>query len=333
MNRNPSITVRDVARVANVSIATVSHVVNHSRNVKASTRARVESAIEQLGYHHNMIARELKTGSSGLIGVLIVDYNPFYTDVLKGIEDRVEGLGWKFVVASTGELWERQQELIRLMVARRMQGILVAPVEGFEPEYIRSSVPADIPVILFDRTAGASLPAVASQNSAGAQLAVQHLAEHGYTRLGIAMSNDDISTMNERRDGFAEAARTYGLTLQIERATPDPIGGYRAAKALLAQSENLRPQAIIALNNVILIGVLKLMRELGIEVGVDVAVLGFDDQPWCEVMEPSLTVINQNAYEMGQQAVNLLTDALAGRAVASHMLEMELRIRRSCGCK
>ncbi|KUO96078.1 LacI family DNA-binding transcriptional regulator [Ferroacidibacillus organovorans] len=332
MERKSSSTLHDVAREANVSIATVSHVINNSRVVKASTRARVEEAIQSTGYRHNMVARELKMGSSGLIGVLIVDYNPFYTDVLRGIEKRLETMGYKFVVASTGEQWERQRELIHLMVARRMQGILIAPVAGFDAEYVTRYVPEQCPVILFDRHVD-GLPSVTSETRNATRQLVEHLAHHGNRHVGMILSTDAISTMRDRQSGMEEACGELGLKLSIERTTPDDRGGYEATLRLFNRfAREDQPDVVFAANNVMLLGVLRCMKESGFSVGKDRSVVGFDDQIWCEVFEPPITVLNQNAYGMGEAAVDLLKVALEGEAVTSKRLPVHLTIRRSCGC-
>lgn len=329
-----NITIRDVARVADVSIATVSHVVNNSRNVKAATRFRVERAIEQTGYRHNAVARELKTGLSGLIGVLIVDYNTFYTDVLRGIEDSVGSVGWKFVIASTGEQWERQKELIQVMVARRMQGILIAPVEGFDAAYVLDYVPENIPVVLFDRTAKLALPSVSSQNREGAQLVVEHLHNHGYQRVLLVLSKDEISTMQDRKEGFLETANRVGMQASVIETTPTPEGGRLALEQTFC-SLNARdyPQAVVAGNNPLLLGVLKCMREREMAIGQTIAVASFDDLPWCEVYNPPITVVHQSSYGMGRKAVQMMSDLLEGQEVESQQLKMELIIRGSCGCQ
>ncbi|OPG15179.1 LacI family DNA-binding transcriptional regulator [Ferroacidibacillus organovorans] len=332
MERKSSATLHDVAREANVSIATVSHVINNSRVVKASTRARVEAAIQMIGYRHNMVARELKMGSSGLIGVLIVDYNPFYTDVLRGIEKRLETMGYKFVVASTGEQWERQRELIHLMVARRMQGILIAPVAGFDAEYVLRYVPEQCPVILFDREVS-GLPSVTSETRDATKRLAEHLVDHGHRHVGMILSTDEISTMRDRQFGMEEACREFLLKLSMERTSPDDRGGYEATRKLFSRfAREDQPDVVFAANNVMLLGVLRYMKEYGFSIGKNRAVVGFDDQIWCEVFEPPITVLDQNAYGMGEAAVDLLQAALHGEAVTSKRLPVRLTIRRSCGC-
>lgn len=323
-------TIRDVARVAKVSIATVSHVVNESRAVKADTRQRVLEAISQTGYRHNVVARELKMGASGLIGVLIVDYNTFYTDVLRGIEDTVQGLNWRFVVASTGEQWERQRDLIQMMVARRMQGILVAPVEGFDSAYVREYVPKSISLMQFDRHAGDVFPSVSSENRAGAELLMAHLRDHGHLRVGFITAREDISSLRDRLEGLLDAARRWGMQVQVVAHSADPSGGYQGTKGLLVSSDP--PTAIIAASNPILIGALRALREQGRRIGEDVAIVGFDDLPWCEVCDPPITVVHQSSYVMGQRAVEMLHSLIQGEEVSSESLTMELRVRGSCGC-
>ncbi len=329
-----SVTLRDVAAKAQVSIATVSHVVNNTRTVKAHTRKRVEQAIDELSYHRNDIARELKTGSSGLVGVLIVDYNPFYTDVLRGIEEAVEPLGWKFVVASTGENWEKQKELLHVMISRRMQGILIATVDGFDSQYVESVTPADIPIVLFDRhVPGNSLVSVTSMNYEGSRQAVEHFHQHGYQNIGFVLGKDKISSFQDRKIGFEDTSKRLNLSTRIEEDAPNIEGGYEAGRRLFSKiNHRFVPEAVLVGNNMMLIGFLEFLRDHQLRVGVDVAVISFDYQPWCDVVNPPLTVIRQSSRQMGIEAVTILKSKIDGELPVDVRLPVELSIGGSCGC-
>ncbi len=329
-----SVTLRDVAKKADVSIATVSHVLNNTREVREQTRKRVQQAIDELSYHRNDIARELKTGSSGLVGVLIVDYNPFYTDVLRGIEEAVEPLGWKFVVASTGENWEKQKELLHVMISRRMQGILIAAVDGFDSKYVESVVPADIPIVLFDRrVAGSQMVSVTSMNFEGARQAVEHFYQHGYKKIGFVLGKDLISSFQDRKSGFEHEIKRLNLISRIEEDYPSIEGGYEAGRRLFSKlNYDFIPEAVLVGNNMMLIGFLEFLREHQLRVGVDVAVISFDYQAWCDVITPPMTVIRQSSKKMGVTAVNILKQKIDGNSPDDVRLQVELSIGGSCGC-
>lgn len=330
-----SVTLRDVAEKAQVSIATVSHVLNNTREVREYTRKRVEQAIIELSYHRNDIARELKTGSSGLVGVLIVDYNPFFTDVLRGIEEAVEPLGWKFVVASTGENWEKQKELLQVLISRRMQGILIAAVDGFDAQYVESVTPVDIPIVLFDRyVSGSRLVSVTSMNYEGARLAVEHFYQHGYKNIGLVLGKDNISSLQERKEGFEYESKRLNLRVRVEEDNANIEGGYEAGRRLFSKlTYDFVPEAVLVSNNIMLIGFLEFLRDHQLRVGVDVAVISFDYQSWCDVVTPPITVIRHSAKNMGMTAVNILKDKIDGKMPDDVRLQMELSIGGSCGCR
>jgi len=291
----------------------------------------VQEAISDTGYSHNVVARELKTGSSGLVGVLIVDYNEFYTDVLRGVEDSVGELGWRFVVSSTGEQWEKQRELIQIMVSRRMQGILVAPVAGFDPEFIQAYVPASIPVVQFDRSSGGHMLSVSSENAQGAELLIEHLYKHGYRHVSFITGADPISSLQDRKRGLLAAAIKFGMEACVCEMPTTSEGGFVAAAEVLDQPK--RPDAIVAGNNPILLGIIRAMRQRQIRIGGDVALVSFDDLPWCEVSDPPITVVHQSSYVMGCQAVEMLKSLVHGQHVKSRTLPMALIVRGSCGCQ
>lgn len=329
-----SVTMKDVARAAGVSVATVSHVLNGTRNVSDVTRKRVEEAIRSTGYSRNEIARELKTGASDLVGVHIVDYNPFYTDVLRGIERALEGEGIRFVVASTGENWSRQLELLSAMIARRMRGLILAPVDGFDAERVAQLVPPDTRVVLYDREVQPPLfPAITSDNLSAARQIVDHFADHGYQNIGIIASGEHISSMQHRRAGFVQRARELGLNVYVFETESNEDGGRRSAHQVLeCKRKGVSIEALLVTNNLMLTGALSVFRSVGLRIGEDIAVAGFDHHFWCDAMSPPLTMVKQQAELMGERCVEWLLRSDSGVGVIER-LPTELVIRGSCGCR
>ncbi|WP_242549656.1 LacI family DNA-binding transcriptional regulator [Alicyclobacillus mali (ex Roth et al. 2021)] len=325
---------KDVARAAGVSVATVSHVLNGTRNVSHATRERVEEAIRSTGYSRNEIARELKTGASDLVGVHIVDYNPFYTDVLRGIERALEGAGIRFVVASTGENWRRQLELLEAMVARRMRGLILAPVDGFDAERVAQIVPPDTRVVLYDREVQPPLfPSITSDNLSAAREIVDHFAGHGYRNIGIIASGEHISSMQHRRAGFVQRARELGLNVYVIETESNEEGGRHAAYQVLESRRNgTALEALLVTNNLMLTGALSVFQSAGWKIGADIAVAGFDHHFWCDAMAPPLTMVKQRAELMGERCVEWLMKSDIGVGVIER-LPTELVIRGSCGCQ
>ncbi len=327
------VTFREIAKQAGVSIATVSHVINDSRPVNEDTRKRVLRVIEQLHYRPNIVARELRTGSSGLIGVLVIDHNPFYTDILCGIEEVVETAGWKVIVASTGENWKKQREVIDALSSRRVEGLFMAPAAGMRSEdwmKIKSMTP---PTVFFDRIVEhVDVPTVTVANYEGAYIAVQHFVEHGHQNIGFICLNDEISTMRERYQGFSDACNYFNVRKSVTFGPATQAGGDVGMKKLLNGDQT--PTGILVANNQMTIGALQCIRQEGLKIPNDIALIGFDYQDWMDVMNPPITVVTQPAIEIGRKAAELLM-RLKGTNdvhVDSYVLGVSLRTRESCGC-
>ncbi len=329
-----SVTLHDVAERAGVSTATVSHVINGSRHVSAQTREKVLLAIEELNYQRNYAARELRTGSSGLIGVLVIDHNPFYTDILRGIEEAVEPEGWKVIVASSGEDWSKQQEIINLLASRRVEGLLMAPAAGVTKEAWERMNPRQPFTVFFDRSVSAvNVSTVTVANHEGCRMAVEHLKQHGHQRIGFVCLKDDISTERERHSGYVRACEDFNIEPNVVFVEATRAGGYQGMETLW-QSET-RPTAVIVGNNQMTMGALEYIRNAGLAIPDDIALIGFDHQPWMDVMSPTITAVTQPTSEIGRVAVDLLLKHKTGTIEneAEHrVLPMTLRLAGSCGC-
>jgi len=324
-----------VAAHANVSIATVSHVLNGTRLVSTATKEKVLQAVEELRYFRNESARQLRVGTSELLGVLIVDYNPFFMDILHGVEKMATKQGWKLLVASTGEDWEAQKELLNALISRRVEGILLAPVVGATKHELQRYAKGDIPLVFIDRIVeGCGIPAVTSTNVYGAQLAVEHLIDHGYRKIGVILGSLSISSMVERKKGYERALNNARIDIQSECmkvCNALSSGGYQAINQLLADVSDL--EAVFVTNNLMLLGVLKAIQERSLRIPEDIAVVAVDFQPWVELIKPSITLVSQPAEKIGEMAVNLLMVQRNREPVAEMMMKTELIIGESCGCR
>lgn len=332
MGKRPSL--KDVAVRADVSVATVSHVVNGTRQVTAHTRERVLKAIEELRYVRDESARQLRVGTSQLLGVLIVDYNPFFMDILRGVEQAADKQGWKLIVASTGEDWNAQKELLNALISRRVEGILLAPVAGADKQDLLPFTQGNIPLVFIDRVvSGSSIPAVTSTNTHGAEMAIEHLIEHGYQKIGMINGSTLVSSMSDREKGYYDALHGAGLTANpnwVATCNALPSGGYEAMNQLLNRVPDL--EAVFVANNLMLLGALRAIDERGLKVPGDIALVAFDYQPWVDLFKPSITYVNQPAGKIGQRAVDLLLAQRDGEPMAGMMLRTTLHIGESCGC-
>ena len=333
MGTRPSL--KDVAARADVSVATVSHVLNNTRRVASHTRERVLKAVEELHYVRDESARQLRLGASELLGVLIVDYNPFFTDIVRGVEQAADKLGWKLIVASTGEDWNAQKELLNALISRRVEGILLAPVAGADKKDLLPFTHGNIPLVFIDRVVnGCTIPAVTSTNTYGAQVAVEHLIEHGYQKIGIVNGSTLVSSMSDREQGYYDALRNAGLSLNpdwVVNCNALASGGYEAMNLLLDRVPDM--EAVFIANNLMLLGALRAIEERELKMPDDIALVSFDYQPWVDLFKPSITYVSQPAEKIGQLAVDLLLAQRDGEPMAGMMLRTALHIGESCGCK
>lgn len=328
------VTINDVAAQAGVSKSTVSHVVNHTRFVEESTRQRVEQVIDELGYQPSQVARSLSTNRTATLGLIVSDVsNPFFGDVLKGIEDITRPANYSLVVCNTDEILEREDHSIDLLLGQRVDGILAAATSQ-KWDVLNKVDGQHTPLVIVDRTyEGLTGPFVGVDNLGGAQMGTRHLVESGRRKIGILAGFQRLSTMRDRLAGFCSQMAASGLPLREEWVIESPLSieaGRAAALRLLDQPE--RPEALLISNNLLSLGTLLAVHELGLRCPDEIALIGFDDHPWAAVSCPPLSVIRQPAREVGREAAKMLLAQIDGRPLQQTqvLLPCELVLRQSC---
>jgi LacI family transcriptional regulator len=328
-------TMLDVARAAEVSVATVSAVVNGTGVVSPRLTARIEETIRAIGYKRNAIARSLKMGTTRTIGLMVADItNPFFTDVVAVIQVVLLRAGYAVMLCCNNEDPEMQNDQVRLLLDRMVDGLIVSPA-GNGAALKQILVEANVPVVLIDRTCdGFETDAVVLDNRQAAFEATTYLIRLGHRRIGYVSGSLDTSTGRERLDGYRHALEAADIPVLNDLMR---LGHYREAEAHHAATQLLslpeQPTAIFAANNLMVIGVMKAIRDLGLSCPEDVSVACFDDFPWSGVFKPQLTTLTQPVQDIGEQAANLLLDRLAGRlddARRQITLRGTLTIRESC---
>ncbi len=297
MTKRP--TISDVARLAEVSKSTVSHVLNNTRNVEDGTRRRVLGVIADLGYRPSSAARSLTTKHTNTIGMVISDSsNFFFSEMLRGVEDILHAEGYGLLVCNTDEVLAREAHYLDLLLRQRVDGIIAAATsQQWTP--LREAASQHTPIVFVDRRfPNLEGPYVGADNEGGAKLGVRHLAERGYRDIGILAGFQRLSTMRERLRGFRMGMREAGLELRPEWVVTSHLSieaGKEAMRHLLSMPQ--RPRAVFVNNNLIMLGAFLAIRELGLVCPAQVAVVGFDDHPWAAVANPPLTVVRQPARD------------------------------------
>jgi LacI family transcriptional regulator len=331
--RRREVTIKDVAATARVSVATVSRVLNGSDTVDAELAARVHEAVDRLSYRRSGLARSLRSQRARVVGLIISDIrNPFFTDVVRGIEDRVGAEGYSLVLCNSDEELQKEADYLDLFVEERMAGAIISPASSRETR-LDALTARGTPVVVIDREAAReAVDTVLVDNVRGGEIATRHLAENGYRRIACITGPPRTSTGSERLAGWQHAAQEAGLPVDeslIRRADFKEAGGFEAAADLLAGPD--RPDAFFVGNNLMTVGALAALREAGLEVPGDVGVVGFDDMPWAQLLQPALTTVAQPTYELGREAAALLEGRIGGNDAPPEriVLEPTLQVRDS----
>ena len=325
--------IEDVARQAGVSTATVSRVLSGKPYVSDAVRQRVLGAIRDLNYHPSRVARSLRVQRSSIIGLIISDIqNPFFTSVVRAVEDVAQQRGYSVILCNSDEDVEKELTYIQLMLAEQVSGMIVSPTASNNEVY-RRLVEQRVPVVAIDRRADdVPMDMVMGDNVCAAEKIVSHLIENGYQRIGAVLGTPEASTGAERYQGYVNALLAHGMSLQpelVRNGPPRSQNGYELTLALLTQETP--PDALFTGNNLLTIGALRAIHELGLRIPDDIAVAGFDELDWMFLVRPALTVVMQPTYEMGRQAAELLLARIDDptRPPQQIVLQPTIKIRES----
>ncbi len=310
-------TLREIADRAGVSVGTVSNVINGTAAVSAERRERVLAAIRELDYQPNHVARSLKLKKTRMLGMVISDItNPFFPQLVRGAEDAALKNSYLLITFNTDDNVEREKRVLSVLRQRRVDGVLlvVAPNAG-DDGHIRGILDSGMPIVCLDRLpAGIEVDSVSVDNVAGARDCVRHLISMGHRRIAILTGPKAVQTAAERLQGYQEALIQAGIPADPGLVLEGDFrseSGYRLGRALLAGSD--RPTAVFVCNNMMALGLLRALAELGLNCPRDVAIASFDDFPLAEAFQPRMTAVAQPAYSIGYRGAELLIARIEGR--------------------
>ena len=337
--RKASVSMKDVAALAGVSLGTVSNVLNSPDIVAEPTRRRVELAIAKLGWIPNEPARQLRAGRSRSIGMIVMDIaNPFYTDLVIGAENCVQERGYSVQVGNSAQEADRENAQLLVLMQQRVRGVLLAPIWGID-ERVRQLKLRGIPVVLLDRAGNQSdFCSVSTDDVEGGRLAVQHLLDQGHTIIAVVGGPGNLQQVRDRRLGAELASSRFdGSTRLLTISTPhlDVESGVRTAEEIVLMPSNERPTAVFAANDLLAIGLLQGFVTAGLRVPNDMAIVGYDDIAFAAAAAVPLSSVRQPRLAIGYRAAELLFDeieALDGEESHDHQqvrFTPELVVRRS----
>jgi len=330
--------IKDVARIAQVSIATVSRCINDPERVKAPTRERVETAIRQTGYSPNTLAQSFRRGKTKVIMVVLPSVgDPFFTDVMSGIREAATDKGYSLLINETQFNTMTADEIGAMVVSRQADGIvLLASVSPFGTEVLSSDSNRRLPVvvgceIISLQTAG--YPSVHIDNRAAAREATDYLLEQGHRRIAFIHGQEASLLTKDREDGYRTAMQAAGISLEdgwIVGGNLTIEGAIKATHDLLDHPD--RPTAIFCANDEMAMGCMHAIKAAGLKIPEDISVMGFDDVRYAAIMDPPLSSVRQPAKKIGEQVIyRLVREIEEGRSVNAEpeIVPHELVLRQS----
>lgn len=333
-------TMRDVATLARVSISTVSHVINGTRNVSPGTRQRVINAMQQVNYRHNALASSLRSNQTRVLGVLVPNSaNPFFAEVISGIEAACFDEGYNILMGNANDDPERELAYLEVLISRQVDGILLVSA-GAHRTSLELINGYQKPVVMVDRTSSMDhVDEIYTDNYNGGLLATQYLLDLGHQRVACISGPSFLTPSADRVRGYKTALEQADIAVDeslILSGNFQHDSGYTACQALLEQPH--RPTAIFACNDLMAVGALCAIQEVGLRVPEDISVIGYDDIPLAAYTSPRLTTIAQPAQELGKLAAKKLLHRLENRTDGNGsvtdsytVLPVHLKQRESCG--
>lgn len=329
------VTIRDVAKRAGVSIATVSRVLNQSKPVSEKLRRRILQAVEETGYLPNAVARSLIHKRTGLIGVIIPEIsNPYFSGLVQGIESVAQKYPYYIMLAVSGKDEERELQLLEIFQSRQMDGIILAAAKWngrYRDMLSRLQIPH---VIIGQRLSDPGIPTAVIDNRRAAFEAVDHLIRLGHRRIGMIRGPQwDLASGKERFEGYRLALKKSGLAFRSEWAPEQENfhirDGYRGMESIHGAKE--MPTAVFCACDRMAVGAMQYLDERGIRVPEEVSVVGFDDEELARIVKPRLTTVRHLPFDMGSKAATLLTEMLLDDEATPScvVLEHELIVRES----
>lgn len=327
-------TIKEVARLAGVSIGTVSNVLNHPDRVTETIRLRVREAIVQLGYVRNDSARQLRAGHSRQIAIVVLDLtNPFFTDVVRGAESAAEDREVTIVVCNSDGNVDREHRHLEVLEEQRVRGVLITPVDDARTSRLAQLISRGTPVVLVDRDSGwHNQCSVAVDDVHGGRLAGEHLIERGHRRIAYVGGPMTIPQVADRHRGCTGAVGDAARLIAVATPGLTVAAGRDAAAEIAELPGGRRPTAVFCANDLLALGVLQELTRRGLRVPRDIAIVGYDDIEFAAAAAVPLSSVRQPREQLGRTATELLLDEIESSGPHEHrhvVFQPELVVRAS----
>ncbi|MEL4024755.1 LacI family DNA-binding transcriptional regulator [Lysinibacillus endophyticus] len=318
--------ISDVAKLANVSVATVSRYLNNSGYVGKKSRAQIEEAIKQLNYTPSEVARTLTTKQSDLIGLIIPDINnPFFPELARAVEDTAFRHGYTVILCNSDEDIEKEQHYIKTLSKKYVAGLILTTILD-QDNYSNN---LSIPIVALDRPLNVNIPTVTTDNEKGAKIGTQYLIENGVSNILCISGPKSVTSTNLRLKGFFKAVEGNNVEIHMVESKHD----FQTAEQLTYETLQAHPEidGIFAFSDASAIGALKAAHRLGLKVPEQLQIVGFDGIQMGNVVTPSLTTVAQDIYRLGERATQILIEQIEGKSTNSfsEQIEPQLLIRET----
>lgn len=331
-----SITMKDIAKEANVSVATVSHVINGTKVISKNTYDRVMDVIKKFNYVPNSAAKNLRQKSTKTAGLIVSSLpDSFVTKMIYGVEERAREMGYNVLLVNTNENRSYEEETINLLHSKMVDGVILSPTSK-DIEYLKKYTDKDFPIVMVNRYDSnlSNIPRVTGDNFQLGYEATSHLINHGHKKIGFIYSVPNVSTTNDRLAGYKKALEDNGIEFDeqfLERGYATVEGGAKAVETLLKRDSEIT--AVFAQTDLMTIGVISKLKEQSIKIPEQVAIVGFGDFESATIIEPPVTNITLPAETIGRTAFDVLLSKINNPNYMTHIqLPPTLVVHNSCGC-
>lgn len=333
-------TLKEIANELGISAMTVSRALNGKNNVDENTKKRVVEKAHSMGYTPNHVAKSLVSRKTFTIGVVIPEiYHAFFSEVISGIEEVTYKRNYQLFLTNSAEKYEREKNSINALQSKRVDGILISCAEtSTDKNFYKRIIKTGLPFVFFDRCIediGASCVSVNDYESS--KEITNHLIDHGYESIAHLSGAQNVKMAQKRKIGYIDALTGHDIPIReslIVESGFNEKGGYHAMKSLLERSGNNPPRAVVAINDPAAFGAIKAIKEKGLSIPEDIAIVGFSDDVRSELISCPLTTVRQPAFEIGKKAAQKLIDTIDNSDEPTELIELnnQIIIRESCGC-
>lgn len=328
-------TIKEVAKLAGVSIATVSYVINGTKKVAPATEAKVLKAIADLNYRVNHFASNIKSRKSGSVAFLMADMsNPFFLEIAVTLEKQLRDAKYNLILANTDEKVIIEKEQVNHLLDHFIDGLIIAP-SSVNNSYLVKMLPPSFPLVFFDRVpVNIKADCVLSDNVGGSREAVEYLISLGHRRIGVISGMSGLTSTSERETGYCEALEAHGIT--IDRALMingdgRKLSGYLAMQQL---KELTNITAVFITNNMMSLGALQFLNDNSISIPNDISMVIFDDFEWSAMSNPALTSVKQDTESLGRKVAEIMLERLSDKKqqapIREYRIPTKLIKRASC---